>query len=96
MVAKTNILFVFLLFSLFLFASSLQNKASFKLSDEDVEADKELRFGMAQDFDSESLVEFQLEDMFTEMSDKNSNFMDEPKPEAKAKVKAKKFLDQSD
>ena len=52
---------------------------------EDLEADKEawkeIKFGMAQDWDRESISEIQLQDTFTEISDNNTNFLEEPKEE---------------
>lgn len=90
MAIKTNILFLIFVLSLFLFADSLKNKG-LKKTTEEIEADKELKFGMVQDFDKESLVELQLEDMYTTMMDENSNFMEMPKEKAANKLsKAKK------
>jgi len=34
---------------------------------------------MAQDFDHESLAELQLDDFYTQISDRNSHFLDDPK-----------------
>lgn len=82
MVVKINILFIFFLLSLFLFANSLSNRELEALDVEDQESEREanneLKFGMAQDFDHESLAELQLDDFYTQISDRNSHFLDDP------------------
>ena len=95
MAFKINYLFFLYIFSLFLFANSLKFKESSSLRAqveeevraEDKEADKEasneLKFGMAQDWDNESLSELQLEDSYTKIADTNSNFLEAPKHEKK-------------
>jgi len=45
----------------------------------ETEANNELKYGMAQDFDHESLAELQLDDFYTQISDRNSHFLDDPK-----------------
>jgi hypothetical protein len=83
MVAKLNLLFILFILSLFLFANSLSNKELEALDVEDqeseTEANNELKYGMAQDFDHESLAELQLDDFYTQISDRNSHFLDDPK-----------------
>jgi hypothetical protein len=93
MALKLNILFILFVLSLFLFSHSLKNKGSKKLDSSEIEVEKEIKYGMVQDFDQESLVELQLEDIYSSMMDKNSNYMEAPKPEAKPVLKkAKKFI----
>jgi hypothetical protein len=83
MVVKINLLFILFILSLFLFANSLSNRELEALDVEDqeseTEANNELKYGMAQDFDHESLAELQLDDFYTQISDRNSHFLDDPK-----------------
>ena len=101
METKFNILIIFAIFSLFLFASSLKIKESSGLEsntiemDSEKEANNELKFGMAQDWDKESISEIQLEDFFTDISDNNSKFLEVPKNQKKDTVNEKNSEDSS-
>ena len=87
MVTKFNFLFFLFMFSIILFINSLHFKESKLMNsqNEDLQADKEasneINFGMAQDWDRESISEIQLQDTFTEISDNNTNFLEEPNEE---------------
>ena len=76
----------------------MRNKELEALDVEDQESEKEanneLKFGMVQDFDQESLAELQLEDFYTQISDRNSHFLDDPKEEQKPVIKAKKEVEE--
>ena len=84
---KLNYLFIILILSLFLFADSLKIKTHTNIDMEaETEAKNELKFGMTQDWDNESIAEIQLEDYFTEISDKNNHFLEAPKIEKNVQI----------
>lgn len=93
MVVKINMMFILFILSLFLFANSLSNRELEALDVEDqeseTEANNQLKYGMDQDFDHESLAELQLDDFYTQISDNNSHFLEDPK-ERSEKINSEK------
>ena len=87
---KLNYMFIIVVLSLYLFSNSLKTKENTFLDMEaEKEAKNELKYGMTKDWDKESIAAIQIEDFWTDISDKNTHFLEEPKAEKKAVIEEK-------